>query len=57
LLTNFQKLFTVSNTVSIVVYIFIKRRCACSTAIKITYCRDGQLIWLTDHFEKVAFRW
>jgi len=23
--------------------------------IKITYCGDGQLIWLGDHFEKVAF--
>jgi len=23
--------------------------------IKITYCRDGQLIWLGDHFEKAAF--
>jgi len=32
LLTNFQKLFTVSNTVSIVAYIFIKRCDVCSTA-------------------------
>jgi len=31
LLTNFQKLFTVSNTVSIVAYIFIKRCYACYT--------------------------
>jgi len=22
---------------------------------KITYCRDEQLIWLTDHFEMAAF--
>jgi len=22
-----------------------------------TYCRDGQLIWLEGHFEKVAFSW
>ena len=55
LLTNFQKLFTVSNTVSIVAHIFIKRCYACSTVITITYCRDGQLIWLMGHFEKVAF--
>ena len=27
-------------------YIFIKRCYAYSTVIKITYCRDGQLIWL-----------
>jgi len=27
----------------------------CSTVIKIAYCRDGQLIWLEGHFEKVAF--
>jgi len=57
LLANFQKLFTVSNTVSIVVaYIFIKRCFACSTVIKIAYCRDRQLIWLEGHFEKAAFR-
>jgi len=37
LVTSFQKLFTVS----IVAYIFIKRCYACSTAIKITYCRCG----------------
>jgi len=23
---------------------------------KITYCRDGQLIWLRGHIEKAAFR-
>jgi len=23
--------------------------------IKITYCRDGQSIWLKGHFEKAAF--
>jgi len=23
--------------------------------IKITYCRDGQLLWLQGHFEKAAF--
>jgi len=23
--------------------------------IKMTYCRDGQLIWLEGHFEKAAF--
>jgi len=23
--------------------------------IKITYCKDGELIWLVGHFEKVAF--
>ena len=58
LLANFQKLFTVSNTVSIVAYIFIKICYACSTVIKITYRRDGQIIWLKKgHFEKVAFRW
>jgi len=39
LLTNFQKLFTVSNSVSIVAYIFINRCYACSTVIRITYCR------------------
>ena len=55
LLTNFQKLFTVTNTVSIVVYIFIKRSYACSTVIKIAYCRDGQLIWFKGNFVKVAF--
>jgi len=34
---------------------FIKRHYACYTVIKITYCRDGQIIWLEDYFEKVAF--
>jgi len=57
LLTNFQKLFTVSNTVSIVAYIFIKICYAWSTVIKITYCRHGQLIWLKGRFAKVAFSW
>jgi len=38
-------------------YIFIKRCYACSTVIKITNCRDGQLVWLGEHFEKAAFRW
>jgi len=55
---NFQKLFvvSVSDTVTIAVaYIFIKRFYTCSTVIKITYCRDGQLIWLDGHFEKAAF--
>jgi len=23
--------------------------------IEITFCRDGQLIWLEGHFEKAAF--
>jgi len=23
--------------------------------IKITYCSDGQLLWLEGHFEKAAF--
>ena len=55
LLTNFQNLFTVSNTVTIVDHIFIKRCYACSIVVTITYCRDGQLIWLNGHFEKVAF--
>jgi len=55
LLTNVQKFFTVSNTVSIVAQIFIKRCYACSTVITITHCRDGQLIWLKGHFEKVTF--
>jgi len=55
LLTNFQKLFTVSNTVTIVAHIFIKRCYACSTVVTITYCRDGQLIWLKGHFDEVAF--
>jgi len=36
LLTNFQKVFTVSNTVIIVAYIFIKRFYACSTVTTIT---------------------
>jgi len=44
LLTNFEKLFTVSHTVTIVAHIFIKRCYACSTVVTITYCRDGQLI-------------
>ena len=55
LLTNFQKLFTVSNTVAVVAHIFIKRCYACSTVVTITYCRDGQLIWLKGHSEKVTF--
>jgi len=25
--------------------------------IQITYCRDGQLIWLERHLEKAAFSW
>jgi len=54
LLTNFQKLFAVPNIVSIVAYVFIKRCYACSTVIKITYCGDGQLIWLEGRFEKVG---
>jgi len=48
LLINFQKLFTVSNTVSIAAYLFNKKCYACSffycTVIEIGYCRDGQLI-------------
>jgi len=56
LLTIFQKLFTVSNTVIIVAaYMFIKRCYACPTVIKITFCRNEQLIWLEGHFEKAAF--
>jgi len=39
-LTNSQNLFTVSNTVSIVAHIFIKRCYACFTVIKMTHCRD-----------------
>jgi len=54
LLTNFQKLFTVSNKLSIVAHIFIKRCYACSTVFTITYCRDGQFIWLKGYVEKVA---
>ena len=46
LLTNVQKLFTVSNAVSNVAYVFIKRCYACSTVIRIAYCRDGQSSWL-----------
>jgi len=58
LLANFHKLFPVSNTISIVVYIFIKMCYTCSTVITITYCSDGQIIWLKKgHFEKVAIRW
>jgi len=57
LLTNVRKLFSASNTVSIVAYVFIKRCYACSTVIRITYCRDGQLIWLKGHFEKIASSW
>ena len=57
LLTNFQKLFTVSNTVTDVAPIFSKRCYACSTVVTITYYRDGQLILLKGHFEKVAFTW
>ena len=55
LLANFQKLFTVSNTVTIVAHSFIKRCYACSTVVTITYCRNGQLLWLKGHFAKVAF--
>jgi len=57
LLTNFQKLITVTNIVSIVAYIFTKRCYACSMVIEITYCSDGQLIWLKGRFAKVAFKW
>jgi len=57
LLTHFQKFFTVYNTFSIVGYIFIKRCYACSTVIKINYSRDGQLILLKGHFEKIVFNW
>jgi len=40
-LTNFQKLYAVSNIVSIL-YILLKD--VMLVLIKITYCRDGQLI-------------
>jgi len=55
LLNNFQKLFTVSNAVTIVAHIFIKRCYAFSTVVTITYCRYGQLIWLKGPFEKATF--
>jgi len=55
LLTNFQKFVAVTITVSIVGNICIKRCYACSTVIKITYCRCGYLIWLEGHFEKAVF--
>jgi len=46
LLINIQKLFAVSNTVSITAHIFNKSCYACPffycTVIKILYCRDGQ---------------
>jgi len=52
--TNFPKVFTVSHPVGIIAH---KRYYACSAVITITHCRDGQLIWLKGHFEKVAFTW
>jgi len=57
MLVNFQKLFPVSNAVSIAAYIFNKRCYACSVVIKITYCSGGQLIWLEGYFAKVGFCW
>jgi len=55
LLTNFQNLFAVSSTVTIVAHIFNQRCYACSTVVIITYCRDGRLIYLKGHFENAAF--
>jgi len=37
----------------LVLYIFIK--ICYAFLIKITYCRDGQLIWLDSRFEMPAF--
>jgi len=47
LLNNFQKLFAVSNAIIITHCMLV--------LIKITCCRDGQLIWLAGHFEMTAF--
>jgi len=46
-LTNFRKLSAVSNTVSIVHFLLED---VMPVLIKITYCRDGQSIWLEGHF-------
>jgi len=48
LLTNFQKLFTVSNTISIVHLL----KDLILIPIKIFYCRGGQLIWLSGPLEQ-----
>ena len=48
-LTNFRKLSAVSNTVNIVHFLL---KDVMPVLIKITYCSDGQSIWLKGHFEK-----
>jgi len=48
-LTNFRKLSAVSNTVSIVHF---SLKDVMPVLITITYCRDGQSVWLEGHFEK-----